>query len=83
MDKGTIIRTIVLFIALVNQFLVSFGLYEIPGTAEEQTAFITAVFTFVTAVIAWFKNNYVTARGKKQKDLLVAHNLAKNQSKTK
>nr|WP_217988650.1 phage holin [Niallia circulans] len=83
MDKGTLIRTIVLFIALVNQFLVSFGLYEIPGTAEEQTAFISAVFTFVTAVIAWFKNNYVTARGKKQKDLLVAHNLAKNQSKTK
>jgi|UPI00058E2357 SPP1 family holin len=83
MDRGTIIRTIVLFIALVNQFLVSFGLYEIPGTAEEQTAFISAVFTFVTAVIAWFKNNYVTARGKKQKDLLVAHNLAKNQSKTK
>lgn len=83
MDRGTIIRTIVLFIALVNQFLVSFGLYEIPGTAEEQTAFISAVFTFVTAVISWFKNNYVTARGKKQKDLLVAHNLAKNQSKTK
>ncbi|WP_412759321.1 phage holin [Niallia circulans] len=83
MDKGTLIRTIVLFIALVNQFLVSFGLYEIPGTAEEQTAFISAVFTFVTAVIAWFKNNYVTAKGKKQKDLLVAHNLAKNQSKTK
>ncbi|WP_413466076.1 phage holin [Niallia circulans] len=83
MDRGTIIRTIVLFIALLNQFLVSFGLYEIPGTAEEQTAFISAVFTFVTAVIAWFKNNYVTARGKKQKDLLVAHNLAKNQSKTK
>ena len=83
MDRGTIIRTIVLFIALVNQFLVSFGLYEIPGTAEEQTAFISAVFTFITAVIAWFKNNYVTAKGKKQKDLLVAHNLAKNQSKTK
>ncbi|MEK4871590.1 phage holin [Niallia sp. FSL W8-1348] len=83
MDKGTLIRTIVLFIALVNQFLVSFGLYEIPGTAEEQTAFISAIFTFVTAVIAWFKNNYVTSKGKKQKDLLIAHNLAKNQSKTK
>ncbi|WP_267913497.1 phage holin [Bacillus sp. Au-Bac7] len=78
MDKGTVIRTIVLFIALINQFLVSFGLYEIPGTAEEQTAFLSAVFTFITAAIAWFKNNYITAKGKKQKDLLVAHNLAKN-----
>jgi len=82
-DKGTLIRTIVLFIALVNQFLVSFGLYEIPGTAEEQTAFISAIFTFVTALIAWFKNNYITSKGKKQKELLIAHKLAKNQSKTK
>lgn len=77
MDKGTVIRTLVLFIALINQFLVSFGLYEIPGTAEEQTALLSAVFTFVTAVVAWFKNNYITNKGQKQKELLVAHNLAK------
>jgi len=77
MDKGTVIRTIVLFIALINQFLVSFGLYEIPGTAEEQTAFLSTLFTIIMAIIAWFKNNYVTAKGKKQKELLVAHNLAK------
>lgn len=77
MDKGTVIRTIVLFIALVNQFLVSFGLYKIPGTAEEQTDFLSAVFTFVTAAIAWFKNNYVTARGKKQKEVLKKEGLTK------
>lgn len=70
MDKGTIIRTVVLVIALVNQFLVSFGLYEIPGTAESQTDFLSALFTVVTAGIAWFKNNYVTAKGKKQKEVL-------------
>ncbi|WP_335494233.1 phage holin, partial [Neobacillus niacini] len=45
MDKGTIIRTIVLAIALVNQFLVSQDLYSIPGTAEEQSAFISSMFT--------------------------------------
>ncbi|WP_273128938.1 phage holin [Bacillus weihaiensis] len=77
MDKGTVIRSIVLFIALANQFLVSFGLYEIPGTAEEQTAFLSTLFTIIMAIIAWFKNNYVTAKGKKQKELLVTHNLAK------
>lgn len=77
MDKGTVIRTMVLFVALLNQFLVSFDLYKIPGTAEEQTAFLSAIFTFITAAIAWFKNNYITAKGKKQKDLLVAHKLAK------
>lgn len=77
MDKGTVIRTLVLFVALINQFLVSFGLYEIPGTAEEQTAFLSTLFTIIMTVIAWFKNNYVTAKGKKQKELLVAHNLVK------
>jgi SPP1 family holin len=77
MDKGTLIRTVVLFIALTNQFLVSFGMYEIPGTAEEQTIIITNAFTFIAAVIAWFKNNYVTAKGKKQKELLKQNGLAK------
>ncbi|WP_182101812.1 phage holin [Niallia taxi] len=75
MDKGTVIRTIVLFIALINQFLVSFGLYEIPGTAEEQTTFLSTVFTIIMAIIAWFKNNYVTAKGKRQKEVLKANNL--------
>lgn len=77
MDKGTIIRTLVLVVALVNQFLVSFGLYEIPGTAEEQTAFLSTAFTFVTAVIAWFKNNYITSKGKKQKEVLKREGLTK------
>lgn len=77
MDQGTIIRTLVLAIALVNQFLTSFGLYEIPGTAEEQTALLSAVFTFVAAVIAWFKNNYVTAKGAKQKEVLQQRGLTK------
>ncbi|WP_201785832.1 phage holin [Heyndrickxia oleronia] len=78
MDKGTVIRTIVLAIALVNQFLVGFGLYEIPGTEEEQTAVISSTFTFVTATIAWFKNNYVTAKGKKQKEVLKKEGLMKS-----
>lgn len=77
MDRGTLIRTLVLFISLLNQFLVSLGLYEIPGTAEQQTTFLSALFTIVTAVIAWFKNNYVTAKGKKQRELLIAHKLSK------
>ena len=77
MDKGTVTRTIILVIALVNQFLVSFGLYEIPGTEQEQTAVISGVFTFVAAGIAWFKNNYVTAKGKKQKEVLKKEGLTK------
>nr|WP_276532113.1 phage holin [Heyndrickxia oleronia] len=77
MDKGTVIRTIVLTIALVNQILVGFGLYEIPGTEEEQTAVISSVFTFIAAAIAWFKNNYFTAKGKKQREVLKDKGLTK------
>ena len=75
MDNGTIIRTVVLAIALLNQFLVSFGMYEIPGTAEEQTLFITTIFTTASAIWAWFKNNYVTAKGKAQKEVLKNNGL--------
>lgn len=77
MDKGTVVRTIVLAIALINQFLVSFGLYKIPGTVEEQTDLLSAVFPFVTAAIAWFKNNYVTVKGKKQNEVLQKEGLTK------
>lgn len=75
MDNGTIIRTLVLAVAFINQFLVSTNLYVIPGTAEEQTVFISTVFTAVASVVAWFKNNYVTAKGKKQKEVLQRNNL--------
>lgn len=77
MDKGTAIRTIVLAIALLNQFLVSLGLYKIPGTEEEQTAFLSTVFTFISATVAWFKNNYVTQKGRAQKETLQRQGLTK------
>jgi SPP1 family holin len=75
MDKGSVIRTIVLVLALINQFLVSQGLYKIPGTAEEQTAFISTVFTLGASTWSWFKNNYITAKGKKQKEALKREGL--------
>ncbi|WP_150911120.1 phage holin [Niallia taxi] len=77
MDRGTLIRTLVLAIALVNQVLVSVGLYEIPGTSEEWTNILTNAFTAISAAVAWFKNNYVTAKGKMQKEVLKANNLTK------
>ncbi|MGE6261090.1 phage holin [Heyndrickxia sporothermodurans] len=75
MDQGTMMRTIVLAIALVNQVLVSLGFYKIPGTPDEQTDILSAVFTFVIATITWFKNNYVTAKGKKQREILIKQQM--------
>ena len=77
MDKGTLIRTVVLVIALVNQFLVTAGLNPIPGSETLWGEVVTMIFTGFAAAVAWFKNNYVTWKGKRQKEVLARNNLIK------
>lgn len=74
-DRGTLIRTIVLFIALVNQFLIAADLNPIPGTEELWGEVLATIFTWVAAAVAWFKNNYITAKGRKQKEVLKREGL--------
>ncbi|MDI6562340.1 phage holin [Bacillus altitudinis] len=83
-DKGTVIRTVLLLIAFINQTLVMFGQTALPISEEQvQTAgeslYVagSTIFTMVTAIIAWFKNNYVTEKGKKQKEILKQKGLSK------
>ncbi|NWF39977.1 phage holin [Bacillus sp. 8A6] len=83
-DKGTVIRTVLLLIAFINQTLVMFGQTVLPISEEQvQTAgesiYVagSTIFTMVTAIIAWFKNNYVTEKGKKQKEILKQKGLSK------
>lgn len=77
MDRGTLIRTIVLVLALINQFLVAAGLNPIPGTEELWGEIVATIFTAVVAMVAWFKNNYITVKGKKQKEVLKREGLTK------
>ena len=77
MDKGTLIRTTVLVIALVNQFLVTAGLNPIPGSETLWGEVITMIITGIATAVAWFKNNYVTFKGKQQKRVLARNNLIK------
>ena len=67
MDRGTVIRTIVLFLVLINQFLVSAGLNPIPGTEEQWGEIVSVIITAAVAIWAWFKNNYITSKGKTAK----------------
>ncbi|MEW4192228.1 phage holin [Bacillus altitudinis] len=83
-DKGTVIRTVLLLIAFINQTLVMFGQTVLPISEEQvQTAgeslYVagSTIFTMVTSIIAWFKNNYVTEKGKKQKEILKQKGLSK------
>lgn len=66
MTKGTIVRTIVLFVALLNQILVSFGKSPIPldeaminDIAVQLDVLLASIFTAGAAIVAWWKDNDV------------------------
>ncbi|RCK11084.1 phage holin [Bacillus licheniformis] len=65
-DKGTVVRTVLLFIALVNQTLIMFGKSALPISEDQVNTLADAlylagstIFTIVTTLVAWYKNNYV------------------------
>ncbi|WP_456270335.1 phage holin [Bacillus sp. JZ76] len=83
-DKGTVIRTVLLLIALINQTMLMFGKSPLDITEDQVNqlaeALYTAgsvIFTIGTTLAAWFKNNYVTTKGHKQKAILKRNNLTK------
>lgn len=60
MKKDTLIRTVVLIYALLNQILTITG-HSILPVGEEQLTELTSVgFTVITALWAWWKNNSFT-----------------------
>lgn len=59
-DKGTIIRTAVLFLAIINQILTISGKSPLPINSDQLTNLISTGFTTITALIAWWKNNDFT-----------------------
>ena len=57
---GTISRTIILILALINQILTVSGHSIIPIADEQITSLVSVLFTVITALIAWWKNNSFT-----------------------
>ncbi|MEC2196387.1 phage holin [Bacillus velezensis] len=83
-EKGTVVRTVLLLIALINQTMLMFGKSPLDITDAQVNqladALYTAgsvIFTISTTIVAWFKNNYVTEKGHKQRAVLKQHNLTK------
>lgn len=74
-DKMSLIRTILLVIALINQLLVAYGWDTLPVTSEQAELIISTLFTIITSVWAWWKNNYLSKRGQTQKKVLEQHDL--------
>lgn len=77
MDKGTVIRTSILFLALINQILVIFGKSPLPIDSETLEQVVASIFTIIVALNTWFKNNYITKRGIAQRDVLREQGLIK------
>lgn len=66
MKKSTIIRTVVLVLALINQILTATGHAIIPVGEEE----ISTVITVGAALWAWWKNNSFTKEAQEADEYL-------------
>ena len=61
-QTGTIVRTALLVLALINQMLVYSGHSVLPITDATLEMIITNGFTLVMSLLAWWKNNSFTKK---------------------
>ena len=69
-SAGTIARTIILVLALINQLLTATGHSVINISDESINTLISTGFTIVTAIIAWWKNNSFTQSALKADEVM-------------
>jgi len=60
MTQATIIRTIILFLALANHLLTSAGYAPLPFSDQQLEQAFADIFTMGAALVAWWKNNSFT-----------------------
>jgi SPP1 family holin len=70
MDRGTLVRIILFVLAWVNSLLVQKGIQPLPLISEEVVA---EVIAFVVSVWTLWKNQYISKKGKIQKEILDKH----------
>lgn len=59
-SAGTIARTIILALALVNQLLAIFGKSPIPIEDGQIEILVSTLWTVIASVVAWWKNSSFT-----------------------
>lgn len=59
-SAGTIARTIVLVLALINQVLTVTGHAVLPITDEQINTLVSTAWTVIAALVAYWKNNSIT-----------------------
>ena len=68
--KETVIRTIVLLVALANQVLTSLGKNPLPFSDETVYEMVSLLVTVGAALWAWWKNNSFTQHALRADELL-------------
>ena len=61
---GTLARTIILSLALVNQVLSATGHPVLPIEDAQVETLVSTAWTVIAALIAWWKNNSFTSAAK-------------------
>lgn len=56
-SKETVIRTIILFLSIVNQLLTMLGKNPLPFADEDIYALLSTIATVAAAIWSWWKNN--------------------------
>lgn len=69
-DKGMIVRTVILFLAWLNQFLVINEYSPLPFDNEQVELGVSAIITFLASVWAWWKNNNVRYKTRRNEQYL-------------
>ena len=61
-SSGTIARTIILTLALINQVLTSMGHSPLPIENDAITQLVSLITTIIASTVAWWKNNSFTQK---------------------
>jgi SPP1 family holin len=67
---GTIARTVVLAVSLLNVLLNAFGKNPLPFSDDEVYTAVSTVVAVVASLAAWWKNNSFTAAAVKADEVL-------------
>ena len=62
---GTLARTIILALALINQILSATGHPVLPIEDAQVETLVSTAWTVIAALVAWWKNNSFTAAAQK------------------
>lgn len=68
--SGTIARTVILVLALINQVLVMFGKSPLNIADDDIATVVSLLFTIASTAVAWWKNNSFTQNAIKADEYL-------------